>query len=343
MYGNFLENVKTNGYLTNGEIVDLLQHRLSEADSNRLNGYSIGEMQNRIFLDASSDINDADRKKLLNIIQEITNYKLKLSEKYCNKNGKCGYEVVIETDEKGNPKKIVVERDKNKKVKRDENNEMILRSLGVNEKEYERSNKLISKLLEKDNEVFITNEKDNTRNLKWIDYSSGSVATYNIEKETNKTFYLIRLDYNQENKNYEWNPEMKWGERPPEKEWKSDLKAFIVMAHEMIHIYHYITGTNSKEATAVSYIRAIKNSAKLGVVEDVWLDENGRVVKNFLNDEVVKGKIEEYRTVGIGNETKEKAANSEVGEIGFWNEADDITENMIRGEHGLRYRAAYKE
>ena len=117
------------------------------------------------------------------------------------------------------------------------------------------------------------------------------------------------------------------------------------MAHEMIHVYHFIMGTNSELDTAVSYVRAIKNSYNPGVVKDIWIDKDGNVVENFMNNQAVAGRIEEYRTVGIGNETVEAARNSEVGDTGFWNRnyPNDITENMIRREHGFRYRAAYRE
>jgi len=39
----------------------------------------------------------------------------------------------------------------------------------------------------------------------------------------------------------------------------------------------------------------------------------------------VAGDVEEYRTVGIGNSTKENAKN--IGVYGDYNKADDITEN----------------
>lgn len=47
------------------------------------------------------------------------------------------------------------------------------------------------------------------------------------------------------------------------------------------------------------------------------------------------GDVEEYRTIGIGNSTKENTKN-----IGY-NKADDITENDLRKEHGLQLRMRY--
>lgn len=51
------------------------------------------------------------------------------------------------------------------------------------------------------------------------------------------------------------------------------------------------------------------------------------------------GDVEEYRTVGIGNSTKENAKN--IGVYGDYNKADDITENGLRKEHGLPLRMRY--
>ena len=49
----------------------------------------------------------------------------------------------------------------------------------------------------------------------------------------------------------------------------------------------------------------------------------------------VAGDVEEYRTVVIGNSTKENTKN-----IGY-NKDDDITENGLRKEHGLQLRMRY--
>ena len=49
----------------------------------------------------------------------------------------------------------------------------------------------------------------------------------------------------------------------------------------------------------------------------------------------VAGDVEEYRTVVIGNSTKENTKN-----IGY-NKDDDITENGLRKEHGLPLRMRY--
>lgn len=53
----------------------------------------------------------------------------------------------------------------------------------------------------------------------------------------------------------------------------------------------------------------------------------------------VAGDVEEYRTVGIGNSTKENAKNISV--YGDYNKVDDIAENGLRKEHGLPLRMRY--
>ena len=53
----------------------------------------------------------------------------------------------------------------------------------------------------------------------------------------------------------------------------------------------------------------------------------------------VAGDVEEYRTVVIGNSTKENAKN--IGVYGDYNKDDDITENSLRKEHGLPLRMRY--
>ena len=53
----------------------------------------------------------------------------------------------------------------------------------------------------------------------------------------------------------------------------------------------------------------------------------------------VGGDVEECRTVGIGNSTKENAKN--IGVYRDYNKADDITENGLRKEHGLPLRMRY--
>ena len=51
------------------------------------------------------------------------------------------------------------------------------------------------------------------------------------------------------------------------------------------------------------------------------------------------GDVEEYRTVGIGNSTKENAKN--IGIYGDYNKVDDMAENGLRKEHGLPLRMRY--
>ena len=51
------------------------------------------------------------------------------------------------------------------------------------------------------------------------------------------------------------------------------------------------------------------------------------------------GDVEEYRTIGIGNSTKENVKNISV--YGDYNKVDDIAENGLRKEHGLPLRMRY--
>ena len=317
-------------------------------DTSKL-GTHVGD---RIFLDATSDITDEDRKKILDTAQEVTNYKLKLStKKVCissDSSKKCGYEVEIEKDEKGNPIKIVVERNKDKTVKRDSKGNIITRVLKPNEKEYKNGNKLVSTLIEKEDKVFITNEKDNIRKQdKWIS-NNESAASFdsNFINGKKEISYVIKLDYSQPENQYEWNEKTKISEKPSMIEQTNDSRKFAILSHEMIHIYHYLTNSHSGKKTGISY-SYLKDYNGMKIKPDVWLDENNRKVNFGMYMNKIKpslGYIEEYRTVGLGFseiEVQEMINNNRWEVKGKYNKKDDITENDIRQEQGFRLRTSY--
>ena len=77
---------------------------------------------------------------------------------------------------------------------------------------------------------------------------------------------------------------------------------------------------------------------------DIWLDKDGIKIselKNGKEDMAVYGDIEEYRTVGTGFKDK-PTSETKFGLTGDFQEEGDITENMIRQEHNLDFRATYK-
>ncbi|WP_304179525.1 hypothetical protein [Leptotrichia trevisanii] len=167
VYGDFLKGIKDSGYLTDGEIVDLMKASMTDGDKARLNGYGLGDMQYRIFLDASSDITDEDREKIIKYLEELTGYDLELKKDISNKYkkecdegnaNKCGYEIDFVKDAKGNKKE-----------------------LSDSAKKYVKSNKLVDELIKTPKKVFITNEKDNNRTEKFGTDRSGSHAYGNKE------------------------------------------------------------------------------------------------------------------------------------------------------------------
>lgn len=67
---------------------------------------------------------------------------------------------------------------------------------------------------------------------------------------------------------------------------------------------------------------------------DTWLSKDGE------DEMAVFGDIEEYRTVGTGFKEK-STTETKFGLTGDFQEKDDITENMIRQDHNLDFRATY--
>ena len=91
----------------------------------------------------------------------------------------------------------------------------------------------------------------------------------------------------------------------------------MITGHELIHLQREIIKRHSS-----------------GVAIH-WIFIEGKILSDFKSESERKGDVEEYRTVGIGNSTKENAKN-----IGY-NKVDDITENGLRKEHGLPLRIRY--
>ena len=76
---------------------------------------------------------------------------------------------------------------------------------------------------------------------------------------------------------------------------------------------------------------------------DTWLSKDGIKISNIEDGEdemAVFGDIEEYRTVGTGFKEK-STTETKFGSTGDFQEKDDITENMIRQDHNLDFRATY--
>ena len=70
VYVNFLQSIKESGYLTDGEIVDLMKSSMTDGDRSRLNGYGFGDMQYKLFV--TPEIADETIKYL----EKMTDYKL---------------------------------------------------------------------------------------------------------------------------------------------------------------------------------------------------------------------------------------------------------------------------
>ena len=95
----------------------------------------------------------------------------------------------------------------------------------------------------------------------------------------------------------------------------------MITGHELIHFWREITKRHSS-----------------GVAIH-WIFIEGKILSDFKSESERKGDVEEYRTVGIGNSTKENVKN--IGVYGDYNKAEDITENSLRKEHGLPLRMRY--
>lgn len=88
---------------------------------------------------------------------------------------------------------------------------------------------------------------------------------------------------------------------------------FIALAHELIHAERYIRGATLQGITDYTYVREIKNTT-FGTIQ----------ISNTIYNTEVNVKKEELATIGLA-----------------YNQYNDITENIIRSEHGYGMRGAY--
>ena len=297
VYGDFLKGIKDSGYLTDGEIVDLMKSSMTDGDKDRLNGYGLGDMQYRMFLDKK--LTDKERNAILTELQKITNNKLKIIKTCPLKD--C-YEVVYDKTKD------------NKLIKR-------------NKKDYGKSDRLILDLISTEKEVWITNQRDPN---KWFG-TKGSMAR-KIEDQERKWYQVgvfknvfgkinngayVKIDLSKVDTYGVWN------EQKQILELEKGNNKFITLGHELIHVHHYFFGRFAGNSLGINYYKDGNYIKK-----DTWL--NG------------KGEIEEYRTVGLGYQMPQQATKgpSKSG-LGFYNIGNDITENILRKEHGMRLRARY--
>ena len=331
VYGNFLENIKLNGYLEDTQIVDLLQHRLSETDKNRLNGYSLNEMQDRIFLD--SELTIEERNAILLELQEITNYKLKQEGTEVCENGKCGYEVVYDKN-KGSKIKVVVISEKDsggnyiKDEKGNRKRKIVIESDEKKANDYKKGNKLISDLIEKTSQkVFITNEKDNERKERWIS-KDGSSQRGNLIKINMKDNVKTQV-WDEENRTLLFEKNSTYITR------KITIPKFLELAHELIHEHHWLFPNYSvfyKDYGANTFYEINKKYLKHYVfISDEDIQESFSTDSS--NDSLGGYDAEEIITIGVGNSTKENAKINGIKAHGEYNLDSDITENDIRTEH----------
>ena len=190
--------------------------------------------------------------------------------------------------------------------------------------EYVKSDRLILDLIATEKEVWITNERDPNRwfkqagsrarrQSKW--YQVGDFK--NIFGKNGIGAY-VKIDLSNTDINGVWNEQKKMIEL------EKGGNKFITLAHELIHVHHYFYGRYAGNTLGVNYYKN-GNKAEL----DVWLPG-------------YKGKIEEYRTVGLGYSSKEQALQGPPKSgLGYYNVKSDITENMLRAEHNMRLRARY--
>lgn len=296
-YVDFLKGVKKAGYLTDGEIVDYNVSSLNTQDRERLGRYVDSDMQYKLFVDASSDINDEDREKIIKYLEELTGNDLELKkdtsgkyEKVCDnvETNKCGYEIDFVKDAKKNKKE-----------------------LDGNAKKYIKSNKLVNELIEATDKVFITNEKDNNRKKKLGADIDGSHVYGNVVKLNTIDVAKTQVwDGNEVRKEFEKIPK------------------FVELAHELIHVYHWLgLGLEPNQTTRYTVDVYKKHYVKMpnSVVESSSFDKNGKKLGGY--------DLEELITIGIGNSTKENAEKNGIKEHGEYNIDSDITENDIRKEH----------
>ena len=326
VYGNFLENIKLNGYLEDTQIVDLLQHRLSETDKNRLNGYSLNEMQDRIFLD--TDLTKEQREAILLELQELTNYQLRITEnKECEGN-KCGFEVEYSKNEKGEKIKVVVIAEKD--TKGNYTRRVIVENGSNKAKDFKTGNKLVSDLIEgTKKKVFITNEIDNTREAgkRWTT-SDGSSQRGNAVKINMKDKVKTQV-WDEKNKRV-----LLEGTGVGTYIKMVEIPKFLTLGHELIHEHHEIFPNYSifyADLESNYFGRTYYKTNNTYKPHYVFL-----IPKNIQKSETegYNGYItEEIITIGVGNSTIENAEKNGIGTHGEYNLTSDMTENLLREEH----------
>ena len=317
-------------------------------DTSRL-GVHVGD---RLFLDAS--LTDAERDKLFVQTQHITDKKLKIVEEGCTIKGekkKCtSYEIVFDKDENGDFKK----RDDFYGNEEYGNREKEATCNINGNSECVSGNRLISDIITDEREVTITNQRDpNNWFTEGVDSDGkpkekGSMATYkNPKKITDKIKYFALLNTE---KKVRLNNVQLDSNGNAVKIYSEIIPPYIALAHELIHVHHFLNKnkvSNSNTTTApilnnykvsTSYIRF-----KGRDYTDTWLSKDGIKISNIEDGEdemAVFGDIEEYRTVGTGFKEK-STTETKFGLTGDFQEKDDITENMIRQDHNLDFRATY--
>ena len=101
-----------------------------------------------------------------------------------------------------------------------------------------------------------------------------------------------------------------------------DTPSFIILGHELIHAYHYMTGTFNHG----------KGGLRFYVYEGVLYQESIPTYRN--NDE--------FETIGLGYVSPTKMTNSKsICKYYIPSHQNVITENTLRSEHGIRLRAAH--
>ena len=306
-YGEHLQGIKNNGYLKDGQIIDLMMSSLTDEDRARLNKYVDGDMEFKLYID--DKLSDADRKELLEYHQKLTNDKLKFVK--CVKDKGC--EVVFEKGKDG-------------------------KRIRVWDEEYKKGTKLLDKIIQSKKEAFITNETDPSKNFQVWNKSlnkyetilgSKAIKDTSINEKTGKVLterYYVMIDRAQKLMLDTWDSENK-------RAIETEQPIYITTGHELTHVLHYFEGTHTGELGVNWTI-----DSKGEIYRDAWLDKNGKV--DYKRPEY--GQIEEYRTVGIGNTLIEKAGH--IGVIGEYNKSiDDITENSLRKEHNLPLRSSYTQ
>lgn len=256
-----------------------------------------------------SSLNTQDRERLGRYVDSDMQYKLFVDAKLSDSDKKelIGYIQKLtnyELKEKCDSKycELILIKDKNRSSK---NNNVYVEGKNT-DKKLENGNRLIREIIEnKESGVYITNETDPQKKFKEIK-KEGSI------KYGNSLRTDIRIDRKQKVLVDVWdNGEIK-NER---------MLLEMITGHELIHFWREITKRHNS-----------------GVAIH-WIFIEGKILSDFKSEFERKGDVEEYRTVGIGNSTKENAKN--IGVYGDYNKDDDITENGLRKEHGLPLRMRY--